>query len=326
MRQEEARYKRRLHTRRLRALAISAGLAVALLALGMDGGPALAEPEPAGDIQGLVDVGGYRMSIRCTGEGSPTAILDAAARATSQTWNQIQPGVASSTRVCSYDRAGLGLSDPGPVPRTSRTMVEELRTLLRNAGVEGPYVLVGHSLGGLNMQLFARLYPDEVVGVVLVDATPAEILDRFGEVLTPEQLQMVFPGPAQFPERLDFRASLAQVKAAPPFPNVPLIVLARTVFPPGPPGFPNEEMNGLWNGMQAAHSGLSSRSQVIFVQGAGHFIHLDRPGVVIESILRVVEQARALTRPGKGCGDKKHFHERRMECKALSAAGQRLAP
>lgn len=325
MRQEEAPYKHRVHTGRVHALAVSVVLAVALGALGMNSGPALAEPEPTGEFQGLVDVGGYRLFIRCTGEGNPTVILDAAARATSETWNQIQPGVASSTRVCSYDRAGLGQSEPGPVPRTSRTMVEELRTLLRNAAVEGPYVLVGHSLGGLNMQLFARLYPDEVVGVVLVDATPAEILDRFGEVLTPEQLQMVFPGPARFPEGLDFRASLGQVKAAPPFPNVPLIVLARTIFPPGPTGFPNEELNGRWNEMQAAHAGLSSRSQVIFVDGAGHFIHLDRPEVVIQSILQVVEEAGGLTRSGKGCGDKNHFHERRMECSARSAAGQRRA-
>ena len=326
MRNGEASRKRRVHMGRVRARTLSPVLALALSAIGMTGAPALGESEPAGDVQGLIEVGGHRLFIRCTGEGSPTVVLDAAARVTSETWNQVQPGVASSTRVCSYDRAGLGQSDPGPVPRTSHTMVEELRTLLRNASVEGPYVLVGHSLGGLNMHLFARLHPDEVVGVVLVDATPAEILDRFGEVLTPEQLQMVFPGPARFAEGVDFRASLAQVKAAPAFPNVPLVVLARTIFPPGPPGFPNEELNRRWDEMQAAQAGLSSSSQLIFVEGAGHFIHLERPEVVIEAILRVVEQARALTRSGRGCGDKNHFHERRMECTALPPAGQGLAP
>lgn len=290
--------------------------AVVLCGLIASTGAALAETALSGDFEGLVDVGGYRLFLRCTGEGSPTVILDAAAGATSQTWNQIQPGVANFTRVCSYDRAGRGQSDPGPVPRTSRTIVEELRTLLRNAGIEGPYVLVGHSLGGLNMQLFARLYPDEVVGVVLVDATPAEIIARFSEVLTPQQLELVFPSPPQaHPEGLDFRASLAEVQAAPPFPNVPLIVLARTVFPPGPPGFPNDELARLWNEMQAAQAGLSRRSELIFVEGASHFIHLDRPDVVIESIRRVVEAARSLTRPGRGCADRNHFHARRVGCR-----------
>lgn len=293
-------------------------LILVLCAVTLSGNVAVAQVQPNSDFAGLVDVGGYRLFLRCTGEGSPTVILDAAARATSETWSQIQPEVASFTRVCSYDRAGLGRSDPGPVPRTTRTMVEELRTLLRNAGIEGPYVLVGHSLGGLNMQLFARLYPNEVVGVVLVDATPADILQRFGEVLTPEQLQLVFPAPG--PEGLDFRASLAQVQAAPPFPDVPLIVLARTIFPPGPPFLPNEELARLWNEMQAAQAGLSRRGEVIFVEGAGHFIHLDRPDVVVESIRRVVETARSLTRPGKGCGDKNHFHERKAECKKPAKA------
>ena len=304
---------RRVHTRRVRALAMSAVLAMALGALAVNGGPAYSS-EPAGDVQGLVDVGGYRLFIRCTGEGSPTVILDAALGATSATWNKIQPAVAGFTRVCSYDRAGRGSSDPGPVPRTSQTMVEDLRALLEGAGIPGPYVLVGHSLGGLNMQLFARLYPSEVVGMVMVDATPADLYDRFAQVLTPQQLNMALPPPNRNSEGVDLRASSHEVQNAPQFPNIPLIVLGRTIFPPGPPGFPNEELARIWNELQEAQARLSSRGDLIFAEGAGHFIHLDRPDLVIESIRRVVEEARALTRPGRGCGDKNHFHERRTEC------------
>ena len=122
----------------------------------------------------LVDVGGYMMHINCTGQGSPTVILDAGWAEFSVAWAQVQPEVAKSTRVCSYDRAGYGWSEPSPDPRTANTEVEELHTLLVNADVQGPYVLVGHSLGGLLVRVYAHNYPDEVVGMVLVDSTHEE--------------------------------------------------------------------------------------------------------------------------------------------------------
>ncbi len=121
----------------------------------------------------LIDVGGYRLHLYCTGTGrpgSPTVILDAAIGDTSLAWSKVQPGVASFTRVCSYDRAGYGWSDTGPLPRTSERIVAELHTLLTRAGVPGPYVLVGHSYGGLFVQLYAYTYPHEVAGLVLVDS------------------------------------------------------------------------------------------------------------------------------------------------------------
>lgn len=118
----------------------------------------------------LVDVGGYRLHIYCLGEGGPTVILDAGASDFSVQWSLVQPQVATFTHVCVYDRAGFGWSDPSPYARTSDIMVEELHTLLLNAQVPGPYVLVGHSLGGMNVRLYAYRYPDEVSGMVLVDA------------------------------------------------------------------------------------------------------------------------------------------------------------
>jgi pimeloyl-ACP methyl ester carboxylesterase len=95
-------------------------------------------------------------------------------------WGLVQPQVAKFARACTYDRAGYGWSETSPYPRTSQQMVKELHTLLTNAGIDGPYILVGHSLGGLNMRLFANQYPQEVIGVVLVDALSTNAYTRLG--------------------------------------------------------------------------------------------------------------------------------------------------
>src|SRR5215216_1696212 len=138
------------------------------------------EPQPVGR---LVDVGGYRLHLACQGEGSPTVVMEAAIGETGLLWSPVQPTVAQRTRACVYDRAGYGWSDPSPRPRTAAVMVEELHRLLGAAGVPGPYVLVGHSFGGLLVRLYAARYPQEVAGLVLVDSAheqqhrraPAEI-------------------------------------------------------------------------------------------------------------------------------------------------------
>jgi pimeloyl-ACP methyl ester carboxylesterase len=127
----------------------------------------------------MVDVGGYKMHIYCLGSGSPTVVLDAGAGDFSLTWELVQPEVAQSTRVCAYDRAGLGWSQRGPKPLTVENIVEELHTLLTAGGIEGPYVLVGHSLGGAYVRAYAFRYPEEVVGLVLVDASHEDQDARF---------------------------------------------------------------------------------------------------------------------------------------------------
>jgi pimeloyl-ACP methyl ester carboxylesterase len=129
----------------------------------------------------LVDIGGYRLHINCTGTGSPTVILDAGLGGSSLDWSKIQPGVARFTRVCSYDRAGYGWSDTGPGPRTSQQIVQELHLLLVHAQINGPYLLVGHSVGGLNMRLYAYRYPAEVAGMVLLDSTNEHQFAQFAQ-------------------------------------------------------------------------------------------------------------------------------------------------
>jgi len=119
----------------------------------------------------LIDIGGFRLHLYCTGKGGPAVILEAGAGDFSFDWARVQPEIARFTRVCSYDRAGSAWSEPGPAPRTMHQEVFELHMLLRKAGVRPPYVLVGHSYGGLLVRLYAGLYPREVAGLVLVDST-----------------------------------------------------------------------------------------------------------------------------------------------------------
>jgi len=119
----------------------------------------------------LVDVSGYQLHVHRTGQGSPTVILQAGLANRGADWDIVQPEVARTTRVCSYDRGGIGWSASGPEPRDSIRIARELHVLLANAGVPGPYVLVGQSFGGLYARMYAGLYADEVVGMVLVDSS-----------------------------------------------------------------------------------------------------------------------------------------------------------
>jgi len=117
----------------------------------------------------LVDLGSHRLHIFATGEGSPAVVMDSGLPGSVLSWCCVQPEVAKFTQACSYDRAGLGWSDAGPLPRTAEHIVEELHALLKRAGIPPPYVLVGHSFSGLTARLFAARYPEEVAGMVLVD-------------------------------------------------------------------------------------------------------------------------------------------------------------
>jgi pimeloyl-ACP methyl ester carboxylesterase len=130
----------------------------------------------------LVKVGDHQLHLHCMGEGSSTVVMDYGLAGLSPLWNPVQTEVAKFAKVCTYDRAGYAWSEKTSKPRTSEEMVEELHTLLKNAKIQGPYLLVGHSLGGLNVRLFASKYPDQVEGMVLVDAVPANVYSH----LSPE--------------------------------------------------------------------------------------------------------------------------------------------
>ena len=132
----------------------------------------------------LIDVGGFRLHLNCLGDASRTVIFDAALGASSISWTLVQRQVAAFARACTYDRAGFGWSDAGPLPRTAGAIAQELHKLLIRAGEPSPYVLVGHSFGGLVMRLFAARHPELVGGLVLVDpAHPEDWIDPAAEEL-----------------------------------------------------------------------------------------------------------------------------------------------
>jgi pimeloyl-ACP methyl ester carboxylesterase len=130
-----------------------------------------------------VQAGELRLNIECSGYGGPTVILDSGMGVPGIGWAMVQPEVAKFARVCSYDRAGYGWSEAGPKPRTSLQIAKELRALLDASGEKGPFVMVGHSFGGYNVRVFTSMYPNDVVGVVLVDAEHGDEEKRIDELL-----------------------------------------------------------------------------------------------------------------------------------------------
>jgi pimeloyl-ACP methyl ester carboxylesterase len=166
----------------------------------------------------LVDVGGHRLHVHCVGQGSPTVVLDAGLGAFSLDWGAVQPEIATTTRVCAYDRAGLGWSEPGPRPRSPQQFADELHTLLTNAGIQGPYVLVTHSISGKTARLFASQHPNQAAGMVLIDARHESVDDH----LTPEQVAAEDAQQQQFQDMIKWMARFGLVRLlwAPAWPSM----------------------------------------------------------------------------------------------------------
>ncbi len=173
-----------------------------------------------------VDVGGYKMHIHCAGQGTPVVILDSGLGDSFISWRKMQPEIAKFTRVCSYDRAGLGYSDSTPRSRTSKDFAGELHTLLRNAarqraGISPPYIFVGHSMAGFDVRIYASLYRNEVAGIVLVDASHPEQQERLPAAVNDldagwvrDQEFLEFTMPVGLPRFLGFCSGDAAVRAA----------------------------------------------------------------------------------------------------------------
>ena len=254
-------------------------------------------------IDGKVDVGGYQLYIMCDGQGSPTVILDAGLGGTHGAWATVQPSVATFTRVCSYDRAGLGDSDPGPTPRTSQQIVKELHALLDNAGVAGPYMLVGHSFGGFNTRLYAGQYPQDVVGLVLVESTQVDQDDRLLAALPQQQpdedaglaayRKELHEDLVQGPEPIAFKTSASQVRAYTSLGALPLIVLSagQSVFPEFPPDMA-AKLDQTWRDLQQSLTHLSSNSKQIIAERSGHCIQCSQPDLVVDAVRQVTEAVR----------------------------------
>lgn len=293
----------------------------------------------AGDFSGPVDIGrGRSLYLECRGHASPTVILEAGALSRADVWSRdkldpagsrtmVLPGVAAFTRVCAYDRPGTLLevdpkldpngplflpsrSTPVPQPRTARDRVADLHALLTAAKIPGPYVLVGHSAGGLITRLYASIYPDDVVGMVLIDTTPENVWLRFHEALPPAQwntfealtvknqeLLDAYPEAEQWwTAPLESDASIRQVREArahTPMRPIPLFVLVHGIPFAAPfPGWPSDKMEAILSGLHEDLAHMTPDAKLVVAKKSGHDVHQDQPELVIAAIRRVVDAVR----------------------------------
>ena len=242
----------------------------------------------------LVDVGGHRLNIRCAGEGIPAVVLDAGLASDNHAWEEVEEQVSEFTRVCSYDRAGLGQSDAATGVPTSRTAVDELHSLLSSAGIAGPVVLVGHSYGGLNVQLYASQHPDNTAGVVLVDSLHPDNLIKAAEILGEQAMSTLMRGLRENPEGVDLMTSFEQVRAAGDLGILPLTVITagRSELPPFIDRGLRDRLNGSWLESQQDLVRLSSAGDHVIAEKSGHCVQCDQPDLVADVIRRSVTAVR----------------------------------
>lgn len=263
--------------------------------------PAAAPPvRDATTMDELVDAGGLSLHIRCVGDGAPVVVLDAGLGDDASVWSEIQPELGRFARTCAYDRAGTGKSGGAPRPHGSRQMVSDLHALLGRAGIEGPYVLVGHSFGGLNVRLYASEHGSEVTGMVLVDATTEEQDTRFWSLIPEEAMRGFRASLTRHPEGLDFEAYLASLKevreSKRSLGDMPLVVLSHGKEGPPPPGGAPDlgaQLARAWREMQSDLPRLSSNSVHVTAVNSGHSIHKDAPRLVIAAVQAVVKAVRS---------------------------------
>jgi pimeloyl-ACP methyl ester carboxylesterase len=292
---------------------------LSMLALCLAGAAAAAPADRRDLMARLPD--GRRLHLACSGAGSPTVLLESGFGATAEAWFKVQPQLARETRVCSYDRAGYGESDPAPSPRDGAAIAQDLDQGLRAVRITGPYVLVGHSAGALYVQAFAALRPGEVRGMVLVDPSVAYQDQRFADFgpgagsvapLRDRAAACVayLEGSATLAEAADrdrcaalptafWRTETAELDTlwgltsaeaptgAGTLGDLPLVVLTAGGKPPTPPG----PYLTRWRALHQEVAGRSTIGVERVVEGSGHMIMLDRPDVVIEAVREVIARA-----------------------------------
>lgn len=271
-------------------------------------------PTPTPMPSGMVEVGGYELYYECSGQGTPTVILESGSGGDSSAWDAVINGIEGATRVCAYDRANLGRSDKAPGPRTYHDMTRDLQVLLEKAHIGGPYILVGHSMGGMLVRIFADQHPGEVAGVVLVDSAHPDMGLRLLACLPPES--------ASEPETIGYMrrwftwmsdssheppfidsevqnslVSNQQVRDVESLGDLPLVVISQAPDIPGL-GYQiiaSSEIDAClretWQDMQGELAGLSSITSRLTAKG-GHMIPVEQPELIVQAINDLVEEVR----------------------------------
>ncbi len=271
----------------------------------------------------LVDLGGFRLHLYCTGAGKPAVLLDAGAFDSLEQWDLVQPGVAKFTQVCSYDRPGIGYSESSPNPQTSNNIAEELHEALVRAGISAPYLPVGHSIAGLYARVFASRFRDQVAGLVLEDSVHPNELKEFPThfpnhpvLFTALRLTAPF-GAARLlhvgcrqsgahPDCSKFVVSLIRQMSVLPtsyaeagktgsFGTLPIVVITHDPHV-GLSKVRKDEEEQAWSRWQEDLAQLSSHSTLVVMSGVGHEIQAERPEIVVNEIERLVMQWRGVNR------------------------------
>jgi pimeloyl-ACP methyl ester carboxylesterase len=277
------------------------------------------------DIAGLFDIGdGQHMYLKCSGSGGPTVILEAGYRSPAMVWTDdlVSPeaprtmvfqGVSAQTRTCIYERPGVAAiidgnfypsrSDPGPMPRTAGDAVVELHTLLEVAGVPGPYILVGHSFGGLIVRLYASAFPEEVAGVVLVDALSEYVRTELTAAEWASYKRVISAVPPELAsyadlETMEMDASFDQMAGAAgerPLAGIPVTVISAGLpfgIPEADLGFSPDRLQEAWGAAQEHLASLVPGTQHIIATESAHYVQLQQPDLVIDAVHQVVEAVR----------------------------------
>lgn len=285
----------------------------------------------------IYNVNGAGMHLNCMGAGEPTLVLDAGYGGDSTTWAKVQPELAKTTRVCSYDRAGMGYSDPQPGPRDADHIVAQEHDLLMAAHVTGPIVLVGHSIAGLYVRDYATHYPENVAGIVFVDGSSPEQFHmaaftselgkapwgwfRAASILGLPRLMWILniPSPLVNPhasraeaedqfhvhvlsladEMGSFVQSADEVEKTGPYGALPILIFSQDTEHPAQ-GM--DKLAGPWNQLQENLKKLSTRSRRIIAKGSGHYIHVERADLVEKEVPLFLAQIRGTAQPPANYG------------------------